>query len=44
MPRVEFELTTPAFERPKTVHTLDRTATVIGRSNQVNCNNYGLHK
>jgi hypothetical protein len=30
MPRVEFELTIPAFERPKTVHALDRAATVIG--------------
>jgi hypothetical protein len=30
MPRVEFEPTIPAFERTKTVHTLDRAATVIG--------------
>jgi hypothetical protein len=30
MPRVGFETTTPAFERAKTVHALDRAATVIG--------------
>jgi hypothetical protein len=30
MPRVGFEPTIPAFERTKTVHTLDRVATVIG--------------
>jgi hypothetical protein len=30
MPQVEFEPTTPVFERAKTVHTLDRAATVIG--------------
>jgi hypothetical protein len=30
MPRVGFELTIPAFERIKTVHALDRAATVIG--------------
>jgi hypothetical protein len=30
MPRVGFELTIPAFERAKTVHALDHTATVIG--------------
>jgi hypothetical protein len=30
MPQVEFELTTPVFERVKTVHALDRAATVIG--------------
>jgi hypothetical protein len=30
MPRVGFEHTTPAFERAKTVHVLDRAATVIG--------------
>jgi hypothetical protein len=29
MPRVEFELTIPVFERTKTVHALDRAATVI---------------
>jgi hypothetical protein len=31
MPRVGFESTIPAFERAKTVHALDRAATVIGR-------------
>jgi hypothetical protein len=31
MPRVEFEPTTPAFERAKTFHVLDRAATVIGK-------------
>jgi hypothetical protein len=30
MPRVEFEPTIPAFERAKTVHALDRAATVTG--------------
>jgi hypothetical protein len=30
MPRVGFELTIPVFEREKTVHALDRAATVIG--------------
>jgi hypothetical protein len=30
MPRVGFEPTIPAFERAKTVHALDRAATVIG--------------
>jgi hypothetical protein len=29
MPRVGFEITTPVFERAKTVHALDRAATVI---------------
>jgi hypothetical protein len=29
MPRVGFEPTTPVFERAKTVHALDRAATVI---------------
>jgi hypothetical protein len=32
MLRVGFETTTPVFERPKTVHALDRAATVIGIS------------
>jgi hypothetical protein len=31
MPRVGFESTTPVFERAKTVHALDRAATVISR-------------
>jgi hypothetical protein len=30
MPPVEFEPTIPVFERAKTVHVLDRAATVIG--------------
>jgi hypothetical protein len=30
MPRVGFEPTIPVFERAKTVHALDRVATVIG--------------
>jgi hypothetical protein len=30
MPQVEFEPTIPVFEWAKTVHTLDRAATVIG--------------
>jgi hypothetical protein len=30
MPQVEFELTIPVFKRAKTVHALDRPATVTG--------------
>jgi hypothetical protein len=30
MPRVEFELTTPMFECARTLHALDRAATVVG--------------
>jgi hypothetical protein len=30
MPQVGFEPTIPVFERPKTVHALDRAVTVIG--------------
>jgi hypothetical protein len=30
MPRVEFEPTTPVFERANVVHDIDRTATVFG--------------
>jgi hypothetical protein len=30
MPQVGFELMIPVFERAKTVHALDRAATVIG--------------
>jgi hypothetical protein len=30
IPKVGFELTTPVFELAKTVHALDRAATVIG--------------
>jgi hypothetical protein len=32
MPWVEFEPTVPASERAKTVHALDRSATVTGGS------------
>jgi hypothetical protein len=35
MPWVGFELTIPVSERAKTVHTLDRAATVIGHGNRV---------
>jgi hypothetical protein len=35
MPRVGFELTIPVFERAKTVHALDRAATVVGRYDSV---------
>jgi hypothetical protein len=31
MPRMGFELTTPLFERAKTIHALDRAATVIDK-------------
>jgi hypothetical protein len=31
MPLVEFEIKTPVFERAKTVHVVDRVATVIGK-------------
>jgi hypothetical protein len=34
MPRVGFEPMIPAFERAKTVHALDRAATVIGNESQ----------
>jgi hypothetical protein len=30
MPRLGFEPTAPVFERAKTVHVLDRAATVVG--------------
>jgi hypothetical protein len=30
MPRLGFEPMTPVFERTKTVHALDRAATVMG--------------
>jgi hypothetical protein len=32
MPRLGFEPTIPVLERAKTVHALDRAATVIGSS------------
>jgi hypothetical protein len=39
MPRMEFEPTTPVFERAKTIHASDRAAAVIGTSFY-----YVLHK
>jgi hypothetical protein len=30
MPRVEFEPTNPVFGRARTIHALDRAATVVG--------------
>jgi hypothetical protein len=39
MPWVGFELMIPVFERAKTVHDLDRAATVIGKT----CN-YEIYK
>jgi hypothetical protein len=36
MPRVGFEPTIPAFERAKTVHGLDRAATVAGKTQYCN--------
>jgi hypothetical protein len=33
MPQVGFEFTIPVFERAKTVHALDRVATVLGTVN-----------
>jgi hypothetical protein len=35
MPRVGFEPMIPVFERAKTVHALDRAATVIGSSKDI---------
>jgi hypothetical protein len=35
MPQVGFEHTIPEFERAKTVHALDRAATVIGSGNHI---------
>jgi hypothetical protein len=35
MPRVVFGPTIPAFQRVKTVHASDRTATVIGKSKAI---------
>jgi hypothetical protein len=34
MPSVGFEPTTPVFERTKTVHALDRGATVIRKNKE----------
>jgi hypothetical protein len=48
MPLVVFEPTIPVFERAKTFHALDRTATVIGRNflliiKFMNCRFYYLY-
>jgi hypothetical protein len=40
MPSVGFEPTIPAFERTKTVHVLDRAATVIGLPAFTSRNNF----
>jgi hypothetical protein len=42
MPRVGFEHTIPAFERLKTVHALDRAATVIGPVSSIYHNLFGV--
>jgi hypothetical protein len=39
MPQVGFKPKTPVFEREKTVHALDRAATVIGRFKTISTNN-----
>jgi hypothetical protein len=39
MPQVGFERTIPVFERAKTVHALDRAATVIGQKYNIPENN-----
>jgi hypothetical protein len=45
MPRVGFEPTTPVFERAKTVHALNRSATVIGNDRLELLNmDYTTHK
>jgi shikimate 5-dehydrogenase len=38
MPSVGFKVTIPAFERAKTVHALDRAATVAGIANNIEKN------
>jgi hypothetical protein len=35
MPHVEFEAMIPVFDRAKTVHTLERAVTVIGKGKSV---------
>jgi hypothetical protein len=40
MPLVGLEPTIPAFERAKTVHALDRAATVIGDKSHAYKNNF----
>jgi hypothetical protein len=39
MPTVGFEPTIPMFERAETVHALDRAATVIGASSDIEASN-----
>jgi hypothetical protein len=39
MPQVGFEPTTPVFKQTKTVHALDRAATVIGTLESTNWKN-----
>jgi hypothetical protein len=43
MPRMGFQLTTPVFERAKTVHAFDRAATVIGTRNAFSHSVYKLY-
>jgi hypothetical protein len=40
MPRVRFEPTIPVFERAKTLHAVDRAATVIGAKYKIWYINY----
>jgi hypothetical protein len=42
MPRVGLEHTIPAFERAKTVHALERVATVTGHNKEVHSKKYVL--
>jgi hypothetical protein len=42
MPLARSELTIPAFERPKTVHALDRVATAISKNEVLLSNNLCL--
>jgi hypothetical protein len=44
MPRVEFEPMIPVFERAKTVHALDRAATVIGTTADNNTRHLYEHR
>jgi hypothetical protein len=42
MPRVVFEPTTTVFEQAKIIHTLDRSATVIGACENNKPNDMGI--
>jgi hypothetical protein len=44
MPRVGFEPTAPVFERVKTVHALERAATVIGDEITLKATNVNFHR